>query len=83
MLWGLFIVMKNKEATRYYSTKQENYIANLLNCKRQCGSGSTPYNKGDIFYLSGVECIVTSDEGLRALDFLKDGSEYYYITLSV
>ena len=48
MLWRLSIIMKNKECTRYFSNKQEEYIANLLNCKRQCGSGSTPFAKGDV-----------------------------------
>ena len=48
MLWGLFIVMKNKECTRYFSNKQEEYIANLLNGSVQCGSGSTPFAKGDV-----------------------------------
>ena len=48
MLWGLSIIMKNKECTRYFSNKQEEYIANLLNCKRQCSSGSTPFAKGDV-----------------------------------
>ena len=48
--------MKNKECTRYFSNKQEEYIANLLNCKRQCGSGSTPFAKGDVLdKFKGIE----------------------------
>lgn len=34
--------------TRYYSSKQEKYVADLLDGHKQASSGSTPYNKGDV-----------------------------------
>ena len=39
---------KNSTSTKYFSSRQEDYIANLLNGKVQAGSGATAFNKGDI-----------------------------------
>ena len=38
----------NKNASKYYSSRQEQYIANLLGGKVQPASGSTGFAKGDI-----------------------------------
>lgn len=34
--------------TRYYSKKQEKYVADKFNGERTLNSGATPYQKGDI-----------------------------------
>ena len=39
---------KNKRATKYYSTKQEKYIASILNGKTVSGSGSPNFCCGDV-----------------------------------
>lgn len=39
---------KNKKSTRYYSFRQEQTLADLLNAKRQANSGATPFNRGDV-----------------------------------
>ena len=39
---------KNPKASKYFSSRQELYIANLLNGKIQPASGSTGFAKGDI-----------------------------------
>lgn len=39
---------KNKESTRYFSSNQESYIANLLNGNKTPNSGATLFSKGDI-----------------------------------
>lgn len=39
---------KNKEATRYFSSKQEQYIANLLGGRTVSGSGSPHFCGGDV-----------------------------------
>ena len=38
----------NKNASKYYSSRQENYIASLLGGKVQPASGSTGFAKGDV-----------------------------------
>ena len=50
MLGGIKMAMvpKNKNSTRYFSTKQEIYIGNLVGGRVQAGSGNTGFNKGDI-----------------------------------
>ena len=40
--------MAKKGTTRYYSAKQEDYIAKLVGGKRQSNSGATGLDKGDI-----------------------------------
>lgn len=40
--------MAKKGTTRYFSTKQEDYIAKLVGGKRQSNSGATGLDKGDI-----------------------------------
>lgn len=39
---------KNKEATRYFSSKQEQYVANLLGGRTVSGSGSPHFCGGDV-----------------------------------
>lgn len=47
----------NKNASKYYSSRQENYIASLLGGKVQPASGSTGFAKGDIVLLNWlIEC---------------------------
>ena len=57
---------KNKESTRYYSNKQEEYISKLLDCYRQSNSGAGYFNKGDLINKDAsllVECkTVTKDK---------------------
>lgn len=38
----------NKKPTRFYSKKQENYVANTLGGSRTLNSGATPFQKGDV-----------------------------------
>ena len=38
----------NKNSTRYYSSKQEEYVANLLGGKKVSNSGATNFAKGDL-----------------------------------
>lgn len=38
----------NKNSTRYYSNKQEKYIAKSLKGKKQSNSGATSFQKGDV-----------------------------------
>lgn len=56
---------KNKESTRYYSNKQEEYVSKLLGCYRQSNSGAGNFNKGDLINKNAsllVECkTVTKD----------------------
>ena len=40
--------MKNKNSTRYYSSRQEKQIAKTVDGKVQSNSGATLFNKGDI-----------------------------------
>lgn len=57
---------KNKESTRYYSNKQEEYLSKLLNCYRQSNSGAGIFNKGDLINKNAsllIECkTVTKDK---------------------
>lgn len=39
---------KNKNSTRYYSNKQEQTLAKLLNAKRVSNSGATTFGAGDV-----------------------------------
>lgn len=39
---------KNKNATRYYSSKQENYVAKLINGKTVTNSGAAKFACGDV-----------------------------------
>ena len=38
----------NKNSTRYFSTKQENYIAKLVNGTTTANSGAARFNAGDV-----------------------------------
>lgn len=57
---------KNKNCTRYFSTKQENYVCEVLNAIRQPSSGSGKFRKGDCINYNAsllIECkTVTSDK---------------------
>jgi len=47
----------NKNASKYYSSRQENYIASLLGGKVQPASGSTGFAKGDVILPNWlIEC---------------------------
>ena len=37
-----------RKPTRFYSKRQENNVAKVLNGKRTANSGATPFSKGDI-----------------------------------
>lgn len=43
--------MKNRleKPTRYFSDKQEKYVANILDGKKTLNSGATPFRKGDVY----------------------------------
>ena len=50
---------KNKDSTRYYSEKQEKYVANLLNGLLTSNSGAGLFKKGDIIQKNAsllIEC---------------------------
>lgn len=50
---------KNKDSTRYYSEKQEKYIANILNGLLTSNSGAGLFKKGDIIQKNAsllIEC---------------------------
>ena len=38
----------NRKSTRYYSSKQETKAANTLGLRKQCNSGATAFQKGDL-----------------------------------
>lgn len=38
----------NKKATRYYSSRQEKKVANVIHGKQVANSGATSFNKGDV-----------------------------------
>ena len=38
----------NRKSTRYYSSKQETKAANTLGIRKQCNSGATAFQKGDL-----------------------------------
>lgn len=40
---------KNKESTRYYSQKQEDQVAAIINGKRTANSGAGNWQKSDVF----------------------------------
>ena len=40
--------MKQIRPTRFYSKRQENNVAKVLNGKRTANSGATPFSKGDV-----------------------------------
>ena len=40
---------KNKEATRYFSTNQENHVAKLIGGKRMANSGAATFAAGDVY----------------------------------
>lgn len=48
----------NKNPTRYYSRKQEEYVANYLGGRLTPNSGATAFQKGDIVYdtFAIIEC---------------------------
>lgn len=53
------MINKNKDSTRYYSNKQEEYVSKLLSCYRQSNSGAGNFNKGDLINKDAsllVEC---------------------------
>lgn len=56
---------KNKESTRYYSNKQEDYVAKLLGGYKTPNSGAGNFKKGDIQIKSAstlVECKTCTKE---------------------
>ena len=51
--------MKNQNSTRYYSSKQEEHVAELLGGRTNSSSGSSAFNKGDVIVKDAsllVEC---------------------------
>lgn len=52
---------RNKNSTRYYSNKQEQTLAKLLNAKRVSNSGATTFRAGDVkgvrFLIEAKTCI--------------------------
>ena len=50
---------KNKNSTRYFSSKQEDYISEMLDAKRQTNSGAGLWRKGDVIHKDAsllIEC---------------------------
>ena len=41
--------MKNKQATRYFSSKQEKTVAKRVGGKTTANSGATKFSKGDVY----------------------------------
>lgn len=53
---------KNKESTRYYSSKQETYISKLLGGEKTANSGAGKWSKGDVIVKEAelsIECKTT------------------------
>lgn len=50
--------MKNKSATRYFSSKQEKKVAKTIGGKTTANSGATKFSKGDVTTSDGwlIEC---------------------------
>lgn len=40
--------MKNKQATRYFSSRQEKHVAKAVGGKQTANSGATQFQKGDV-----------------------------------
>ena len=40
--------MKNKKATRYFSSRQEKHVAKAIGGKQTANSGATAFDKGDV-----------------------------------
>ena len=57
--------MKNKEATRYFSDKQEKEVAKMLGGHQTPNSGATGFVKGDVILdnLMLIECKTKTKEG--------------------
>lgn len=56
---------KNKESTRYYSDKQEQYISKLLGGQKTANSGAGKWSKGDVIVKDAgisIECKTTLKE---------------------
>lgn len=56
---------KNKESTRYFSSKQEQYVAKLLGGQNNSSSGSGHFRKGDVIQKDAsllIECKTTMEE---------------------
>ena len=57
---------KNKNSTRYFSTKQEDRVADILGGSRNANSGASEFSKGDVIVKDAsllCECkTVTSDK---------------------
>ena len=56
---------KNKDSTRYYSSRQENYVANLIEGRPNSSSGSSKFNKSDVLKSEAsllIECKTPVEE---------------------
>lgn len=56
---------KNKESTRYYSSRQEQQVAKLINGQNNSSSGSGHFRKGDVIQKESsflIECKTTLEE---------------------
>ena len=42
------VTMKNKNCTRYFSSRQEKHVAKAVGGKVTANSGATPFSKGDV-----------------------------------
>lgn len=55
----------NKESTRYQSTLQENYVANVISGVRSTNSGASLFSAGDVYNVNAsllVECKTSMTE---------------------
>lgn len=59
----MIFLTKNKEATKYWSDRQENYIAKFIGGKTQPSSGSGKFKKSDVICDSFlIECKTAMEE---------------------
>lgn len=68
---------KNKNSTRYYSSSQEQYISKLLGGHSNSSSGSSQFNKGDVYVEDAsllIEC-KTSMTSKNSFSIKKDWIE--------
>lgn len=58
---------KNQNSTKYYSSKQEKYVADLLDGRTNSSSGSSAFSKGDVIVKDAsllVECKTSMSDKL-------------------
>ena len=69
--------MKNKTATRYYSSLQEQYVAEQLGGEKTTNSGASHFVSGDVIIPNTmvIECKTTTKDGAKSWSIKKEWLE--------